>query len=69
MNYRLQRKEIDLKRIRTIVILIGIAGSLMCLNGCGSREIPTEAAVESITPIESITPMESIIPTESTRCV
>lgn len=55
-----------MKRIRTIVILIGIAGSLMCLNGCGSREIPTEAAVESITPIESITPMESIIPTEST---
>ena len=53
-----------MKRIRTIVILIGIAGSLMCLNGCGSREIPTEAAVESITPMESIIPTESTASTE-----
>ena len=49
-----------MKRIRTIVILIGIAGSLMCLNGCGSREVPTEAAVESITPTESTTSTEKV---------
>lgn len=31
-----------MKRIRTVLLLIGIAGSLVCLNGCGRKEIPTE---------------------------
>ncbi len=64
MDDRLRKKETELMRIKTRLILIGVAGSLACLNGCGSREVPTEAVVENITPIESITPTESITSAE-----
>ena len=45
-------------RIKTRLILIGVAGSLVCLSGCRSKEVPTEAAVESITSTEKVTEEE-----------
>lgn len=31
-------------RLKTRLLLIGVAGSLVCLSGCRSKEVPTEAA-------------------------
>ena len=44
MDYRLRKKETELMRIKIRIILIGVAGSLVCLGGCRSKEVPTEVA-------------------------
>jgi hypothetical protein len=53
-----------LKKIKTRLIMIVVAGSLVCLNGCRNKEVPAEVAVESITSTENIAPVESITSTE-----
>lgn len=53
-----------MKKIKTRLIMIVVAGSLVCLNGCRNKEVPAEVAVESITSTENIAPVESITSTE-----